>query len=207
MTLCNMQCIPTQALETNEATKIEFERMATELARMHERLERDKLDWKTMEQERDVLRAELQQIRSGMDTQRRTLDHRTQETLIKLQQELAQSNREREKMASMLDKQGRQGNKFIITFNFQYNNFCIPGESVEKQIIKFEADIKQLTMERDQLVIQLEKSQDMLMNFQQELNHSEAELEKHKQEVTRLKNEQKKMSQDVEKGIIICAYK
>lgn len=92
--------------------------MATELARMHERLERDKLDWKTMEQERDVLRAELQQIRSGMDTQRRTLDHRTQETLIKLQQELAQSNREREKMASMLDKQGRQGSKFIITFNF-----------------------------------------------------------------------------------------
>lgn len=55
-------------------------------------------------------------------------------------------------------------------------------------------------MERDQLVIQLEKSQDMLMNFQQELNHSEAELEKHKQEVNRLKTEQKRMSQDVEKG-------
>lgn len=61
-------------------------------------------------------------------------------------------------------------------------------------------------MERDQLVIQLEKSQDMLMNFQQELNHSEAELEKHKQEVARLKNEQKKMAQDVEKGIFITLY-
>lgn len=111
----------TKALETNEATKIEFERMASELARMHERLERDKLDWKTMEQERDVLRAELQQVRSGLDTQRRTLDHRTQETLIKLQQELAQANREREKMASMLDKQGRQGESVFVTVTRENN--------------------------------------------------------------------------------------
>ncbi|KAG5882397.1 hypothetical protein JTB14_020537 [Gonioctena quinquepunctata] len=170
------------ALQTNEATKIEFERMANELARMHERIERDQLDWKTMEQERDVLRAELQQIRTGLETQRRTFDHRSQETVIKLQQELAQVSRERDKMANMLDKQGRQ------------------GESVEKQIIKYEADIKQLTMERDQLVMQLEKSQDMLMNFQQELNHSEAELEKQKAEVARLKAEQKKMGQDMERG-------
>lgn len=43
---------------------------------------------------------------------------------------------------------------------------------------KLEADCKQLTTERDQLVLQLEKSQEMLMNFQKELNNTEQELHK-----------------------------
>lgn len=171
-----------KALETNEATKIEFERMASELTRMHERVEREQIEWKTLEQERDVLRAELQQMRNGYDAQRRNLDHRAQETMVKLQQELAQANRDREKMSNILEKQGRH------------------GDSVEKQILKHEADIKQLTAERDQLVVQLEKSQDMLMNFQQELNKSEEELERQRAEVARLKAEQKKITQDVERG-------
>jgi hypothetical protein len=43
---------------------------------------------------------------------------------------------------------------------------------------KLEADCKQLTTERDQLVLQLEKSQEMLMNFQKELNNTEQELQR-----------------------------
>lgn len=40
---------------------------------------------------------------------------------------------------------------------------------------------------RDQLVVQLEKSQDMLVNFQQELTASEQELQRQRQENQRLK--------------------
>jgi chromosome segregation ATPase len=43
---------------------------------------------------------------------------------------------------------------------------------------KLEADCKQLTAERDQLVMQLEKSQEMLMNFQKELTGAEQELQR-----------------------------
>ena len=48
----------------------------------------------------------------------------------------------------------------------------------EKGLIKLEADCKQLTAERDQLVLQLEKSQEMLMNFQKELTGAEQELQR-----------------------------
>lgn len=39
---------------------------------------------------------------------------------------------------------------------------------------------------RDQLIQQLEKSQDMLMNFQQELNATEQELQRQREENKRL---------------------
>lgn len=38
------------------------------------------------------------------------------------------------------------------------------------------------THHRDQLIQQLEKSQDMLMNFQQELNATEQELQRQREE-------------------------
>jgi hypothetical protein len=44
------------------------------------------------------------------------------------------------------------------------------------------------TPSRDQLIMQLEKSQDMLMSFQQELNASELELQRTREENRRLKN-------------------
>lgn len=43
-----------------------------------------------------------------------------------------------------------------------------------------------LLFDRDQLIQQLEKSQDMLMNFQQELNATEQELQKQREENKRL---------------------
>jgi len=45
-------------------------------------------------------------------------------------------------------------------------------------IEKLELEINQLTTERDQLVRQLEKSQDMLLSFQQDLNMTENELKR-----------------------------
>lgn len=48
----------------------------------------------------------------------------------------------------------------------------------DKGLRKLEGDCKQLTAERDQLVMQLEKSQEMLMNFQKELTGAEQELQR-----------------------------
>lgn len=52
------------------------------------------------------------------------------------------------------------------------------GAASPEKMHKLEADCKQLTTERDQLVLQLEKSQEMLMNFQKELNNTEQELQR-----------------------------
>lgn len=52
------------------------------------------------------------------------------------------------------------------------------GATSPEKMHKLEADCKQLTTERDQLVLQLEKSQEMLMNFQKELNNTEQELQR-----------------------------
>lgn len=52
------------------------------------------------------------------------------------------------------------------------------GAGSPEKMHKLEADCKQLTTERDQLVLQLEKSQEMLMNFQKELNNTEQELQR-----------------------------
>ena len=52
----------------------------------------------------------------------------------------------------------------------------------QQNMMKLEADAKQLVVERDQMVLQLEKSQEILMNFQKELNAAEGEVQRLRQE-------------------------
>merc|ERR1711981_625782 len=59
----------------------------------------------------------------------------------------------------------------------------------ENEDVKMEMEITQLTTERDQLVRQLEKSQDMLLSFQQDLNMTENELKRVSNENKRLRDE------------------
>lgn len=60
-----------------------------------------------------------------------------------------------------------------------------------------EVEIGQLSAERDQLVRQLEKSQDMLLSFQQDLNLTENELKRVTAENKRLKDEADKSERGV----------
>merc|ERR1712054_634922 len=62
-------------------------------------------------------------------------------------------------------------------------------KSVESDLDKLQLEIAQLTTERDQLVRQLEKSQDMLLSFQQDLNLTESELKRANDENRRLREE------------------
>lgn len=68
----------------------------------------------------------------------------------------------------------------------------------ESNADKLELEITQLNTERDQLVRQLEKSQDMLLSFQQDLNLTENELKRITAENRRLKDESDKS----ERGIL-----
>merc|ERR1712072_1210396 len=62
-------------------------------------------------------------------------------------------------------------------------------EHVGGDFDKLTLEISQLTTERDQLVRQLEKSQDMLLSFQQDLNLTESELKRANDENRRLREE------------------
>merc|ERR1712083_1121165 len=62
-------------------------------------------------------------------------------------------------------------------------------EHVGGDFDKLTLEISQLTTERDQLVRQLEKSQDMLLSFQQDLNLTESELKRANEENRRLVSE------------------
>merc|ERR1712008_102394 len=59
----------------------------------------------------------------------------------------------------------------------------------DNDVDKLELEITQLNTERDQLVRQLEKSQDMLLSFQQDLNMTENELKRVTNENRRLRDE------------------
>ena len=59
----------------------------------------------------------------------------------------------------------------------------------DNDVDKLELEITQLNTERDQLVRQLEKSQDMLLSFQQDLNMTENELKRVSNENKRLRDE------------------
>merc|ERR1712088_771957 len=62
-------------------------------------------------------------------------------------------------------------------------------EHVGGDFDKLHLEISQLTTERDQLVRQLEKSQDMLLSFQQDLNKTESELKRANEENRRLRED------------------
>merc|ERR1712203_1208005 len=59
----------------------------------------------------------------------------------------------------------------------------------DNDVDKLELEITQFNTERDQLVRQLEKSQDMLLSFQQDLNMTENELKRVTNENRRLRDE------------------
>ena len=100
-----------------------------------------------------------------------------QDKVDQVEAELRRFNREKEQLNAELNAQ-----------NHLRNN----------DIEKLELEITQLNTERDQLVRQLEKSQDMLLTFQQDLNMTENELKRVTIENRRLREE----AGASEKGII-----
>lgn len=105
------------------------------------------------------------------------------------QQEAFEANRiEYERMSSELSRiieklEKAEAEKDAMRQNAKvYEKRDMHAGQIEKNMMKLEADAKQLTVERDQLVMQLEKSQEMLMNFQKELQGAEQEIQRLRQE-------------------------
>ena len=150
------QMLITKNAEAMESSKKEHERILAEAALLRE--------------ERDAVRQELRRAQQHQQMQ-------GNEEVVRLQHDLQVAQRDRDKMAAILENREKH------------------AEKIEKAKEKLEAEAKQLQVERDQLVIQLEKSQDMLMNFQHELNASEAEGEKQREELHRLQQLQQQRGQ------------
>lgn len=70
-------------------------------------------------------------------------------------------------------------------------SFVPPGilEKREKQYEKMELEWKNSHVEKDQLIMQLEKSQEILLQFQKELEQREMELDKERDASRKLQNE------------------
>ncbi len=88
---------------------------------------------------------------------------------------------------------------FYVLYKFfrEKESFSVTSRTRDADFDRLEQEIQQLTSERDQLVRQLEKSQDMLLSFQQDLNLTENELKRVAGENKRLKDESEKSERGV----------
>lgn len=152
--------------QTRDATELEAGRLAKELEKAQKHLAKQ-------QEANESTRIEFERMSAELN---------------RLQERLERSESEKEAL-----KLGHGGSRQNLQAQQQ----------IEKNLLKLEAETKQLTNERyaydssklewqfinvknffnrDQLIQQLEKSQDMLMNFQQELNATEQELQRQREE-------------------------
>merc|ERR1712203_845846 len=97
--------------------------------------------------------------------------------------------RDMKKLQDKLEQTEAELRRFNVDRESHLSELEEKAKNKEQDLDKMELEINQLTTERDQLVRQLEKSQDMLLSFQQDLNITESELKHVANENRRLKDE------------------
>merc|ERR1712141_554610 len=97
--------------------------------------------------------------------------------------------RDMKKLQDKLEQTEAELRRFNIDRESHLSELAEKAKGKEQDMDKMELEINQLTTERDQLVRRLEKSQDMLLSFQQDLNITESELKHVANENRRLKDE------------------
>lgn len=173
-----------KAITARDQVELEAGQLAKELEKSQLSMTKNAEIMESSKKEHERLLAEASLLREERDAARQELRRAQQhqqiqgsEEIVRIQHDLQVAQRDRDKMAAILENREKH------------------AEKIEKAKEKLEAEAKQLQVERDQLVIQLEKSQDMLMNFQQELNASEAEGEKQREELRRIQQLQQQRVQ------------
>ena len=159
-----------------------------QLEDLHSKLDRANMDLKNMSEDNERLEIESRKFRNQLDHSKTLLDaafeneakckseaEATKRELIRIQDKLEQSEAELRHLRLERDKYA--------------SDFSHKQRGVESDLDKLHLEIAQLTTERDQLVRQLEKSQDMLLSFQQDLNLTESELKRANDENRRLREE------------------
>ena len=160
------------------------QRIAMELEDLHHKYDRAQLEIKQLAEDKDKFEVESRKFRNQLDHARASLDH-SYENETTLKQDAEAAKRELARAQDKLE----QSEAELRRVTREKDQFSASQRARDANADKLELEISQLTSERDQLVRQLEKSQDMLLSFQQDLNLTENELKRITAENRRLKDE------------------
>merc|ERR1712141_197448 len=173
---------------TNLEERKETERMSKRLEEIHAKYDKVIIESKTMADEKEHFEVEARKYRNQLDHARQSLDN-TYESETRMRQELELIKRDFSKLQDKLDQSEAELRRVNREKETLANENLSAAKLRDNDVDKLELEITQLNTERDQLVRQLEKSQDMLLSFQQDLNMTENELKRVTNENRRLRDE------------------
>merc|ERR1712223_1709351 len=166
----------------------ESERMARKLEEIHARYDRAVLETKSLAEDKERFEIEARKYRNQLDHARLSLDN-TYGSETRLRQELEFSKKDLAKFQDKFEQAEAELRRVTREKETLANENLSNAKLRDNDVDKLELEITQLNTERDQLVRQLEKSQDMLLSFQQDLNMTENQLKRVTNENRRLRDE------------------
>lgn len=178
-------------------TSNETERMIIKLEDIHAKFDKAQLELKSITEEKEKYEVESRKFRNQLDHARGSLDY-ANESESRMRQEMELTKRDMSKIQDKLEQSEAELRRVTREKEQMSNDMVSAAKLKDNDVDKLELEITQLNTERDQLVRQLEKSQDMLLSFQQDLNMTESELKRVSNENRRLREE----SMSSEKGMM-----
>merc|ERR1719410_2275078 len=159
-----------------------------QLEDLHVKLDKANIELKTMSEDNERLEIEARKYRNQLEHSKTLLDAAF-ENEAKCKSESEATKRELARVGDKLEPAESELRHSRMERDKYASEFSHKHKSVESDLDKLHLEIAQLTTERDALVRQLEKSQDMLLSFQQDLNLTESELKRANDENRRLREE------------------
>merc|ERR1711981_1466189 len=162
--------------------------MAKTLEEVHTRYDKAQLEIKSLAEDREKFEVEARKYRNQLDHARQSLDN-TYESESRMRQEFDLMKKDYSKQQDKLDQTEAELRRVVREKEQLSSEMTSAVKLKDNDVDKLELEITQLNTERDQLVRQLEKSQDMLLSFQQDLNMTENELKRVTNENRRFRDE------------------
>merc|ERR1719410_2171799 len=159
-----------------------------QLEDLHVKLDKANIELKNMSEENERLEIESRKYRNQLEHSKTLLDAAF-ENEAKCKSEAEATKRELVRLTDKLEQAEAELRHIRMERDKYASEYSHKHKSVESDLDKLHLEIAQLTTERDALVRQLEKSQDMLLSFQQDLNLTESELKRANDENRRLREE------------------
>ena len=133
---------------------------------MHTRYDRAQLEIKSLAEDREKFEVEARKYRNQLDHARQSLDN-TYEQETRTRQEMELMKKDFSRLQDKLEQAEAELRRVNREKEQLNSDMSTAAKLKDNDVDKLELEITQLNTERDQLVRQLEKSQDMLLSFQQ----------------------------------------
>ena len=133
---------------------------------MHTRYDRAQLEIKSLAEDREKFEVEARKYRNQLDHARQSLDN-TYEQETRTRQEMELMKKDFGRLQDKLEQAEAELRRVNREKEQLNSDMSTAAKLKDNDVDKLELEITQLNTERDQLVRQLEKSQDMLLSFQQ----------------------------------------